>query len=91
MNKTFRSKRLAALWAGKQSKIDARMNKRIILRLDALDAAQAAEEMNLPGFDFHTLRGYNPTRYTVHINGPWCLTFEFNDSDAYAIDFEQYH
>ena len=37
------------------------------------------------------LRGFNPTRYTVHVNGPWCITFEFRDGDAYAIDFEQYH
>jgi proteic killer suppression protein len=27
----------------------------------------------------------------VHVNGPWCLTFEFADGDAYRVDFEQYH
>ena len=91
MLKTFKNKQLAALWAGKRSKIDARFVKRIFLRLDRLDAAQTIEEMNLPGFDFHSLHGFNPTRYTVHINGPWCITFEFDDGDAYAIDFEQYH
>lgn len=47
--------------------------------------------MNLPGFDFHALRGFEPTRYTVHVNGPWCVTFEFRDGDAFAVDFEQYH
>lgn len=29
--------------------------------------------MDLPGFDFHALKGFNPTRYTVHVNGPWCI------------------
>lgn len=91
MIKTFKNKQLAALWAGKRSKIDAKLHKRIILRLDRLDAATRVEEMNLPGFDFHALSGYNPTRHTVHINGPWCVTFEFVDGDAYLIDFEQYH
>jgi proteic killer suppression protein len=47
--------------------------------------------MNLPGFDFHPLQGFNPPRYTVHVNGPWCITFEFHEGDAHVIDFEQYH
>lgn len=47
--------------------------------------------MNLPGFDFHRLSGFNPVRYTVHVNGPWCITFEFSGGDAHAVDFEQYH
>jgi proteic killer suppression protein len=29
-------------------------------------------------------------RYSVHVNGPWCLTFEFEDGDACRVDFEQY-
>lgn len=49
------------------------------------------EYLNLPGFNFHALRGYKPKRYTVHVNGPWCITFEFLDGNAYAVDFENYH
>ena len=36
-------------------------------------------------------KGHNPTRTTVHVNGPWCITFDFRDGDAYVLDFEQYH
>lgn len=90
MLRTFRNKALSDLWATGKSKIDARFHKRILLRLDRLDAAAKAEEMNLPGFDFHPLKG-KPQRYSVHVNGPWCLTFEFEDGDALRIDFEQYH
>lgn len=80
------------LWAtSKSAKIDSRMHGRILARLDALDAAVLADDMKVPGFDFHALRGFQPTRYTVHVNGPWCITFEFADGDAYAVDFEQYH
>lgn len=32
-----------------------------------------------------------PTRYSVHVNEPWCITFEFEDGDACRVDFEQYH
>jgi len=51
----------------------------------------APEGMNLPSFDFLGLKGHIPARYTVHVNAPWCITFEFRDGDAYVLDFEQYH
>ncbi len=90
MIRTFRNKSLADLFeTGGSARIDAKMHKRIIARLDRLDAAQRPEEMNLPGFDFHALSGFNPTRYTVHVNGPWCITFEFDGQDAARVDFEQ--
>jgi proteic killer suppression protein len=67
MIKSFKHKGLSDLFeSGKTSKIDARMHK----RLDRLDAATRPEDMNLPGFDYHALIGFNPTRYTVHVNGP---------------------
>ena len=91
MIKTFANKQLKALWETGKSKIHARMNSTILPRPDALHAATAPEDMNLPGFDFHGLQGHNPTRYTVHVNGPWCITFEFHDGDAYVVDYEQYH
>lgn len=92
MIKTFRSKPLADLWAkGSTGKIDAKMQKRIKVRLDRLDAATTPAEMDFPGFDFHALRGHKPTRYSVHVNGPWCITFEFEGGNAYQVHFEQYH
>ena len=92
MIRTFRNKALADLWSsGKSAKIDQKMHSRILRRMDRLNVVVAAAEMNLPGFNFHALRGFDPTRYTVHVNGPWCITFEFKDGDAYLVDFVQYH
>jgi proteic killer suppression protein len=92
MIKSFRSKGLADLWEkDKTSKIDAKLHQRILERLDALDAATVPGDMNVPGFDYHPLKGYKPPRYTVHVNGPWCITFEFEDGDALQVGFEQYH
>jgi proteic killer suppression protein len=25
------------------------------------------------------------------VNGPWCITFEFQDGDALRVNLEQYH
>lgn len=92
MIRSFRSKALADLWSkGRTAKIDRKLHKRIFIRLDRLNAANTPEQMNLPGFDFHALKGFVPTRYTIHVNGPWCITFEFADGDALRVDFEQYH
>lgn len=75
---------------GKSHKIDQKLIARCLRRLDALDQAEKPEDMNIPGFNFHELQG-NPKRYTVHVNGPWCITFEWLNRDAWAVDFEQYH
>jgi toxin HigB-1 len=89
---SFKNKALAELWSkGRTAKIDKRLHERILLRLDRLDACSVASEMNVPGFDFHALSGFTPVRYTVHVNGPWCLTFEFLEADAVRVDLEQYH
>jgi toxin HigB-1 len=89
--KTFRSKEFANLFAIGKSKIDVRLHKRILLRLDTLDQALSLEGLVIEGYDFHALRGFKPTRYTIHINGPWCITFEFLEGHVYQVDLEQYH
>jgi proteic killer suppression protein len=90
--RSFKSKGLAELWEnGRTRKIDAKMHERILRRLDRLDVIVPPEEMNVPGFDFHPLRGFKPIRYSVHVNGPWCITFEFEEGEVRRIDFEQYH
>ncbi len=64
--------------------------ERLRRRLRALSAATSPSELNVPGFDFHPLRG-KPKRYSIHVNGPFCLTFEWIEADAWRVDLEQYH
>lgn len=92
MIKTFSNKHLHELFVdGKTAKLDPKLHKKIMNRLDRLDTATELSELNVPGFNFHALNGFNPTRYTIHVNGPWTITFVFQNGDAYAVDFEQYH
>ena len=92
MIRTFRNKHLAELFATFASaRLDAKLHKRILRRLVFLNQATRPEDMNIPGFNFHPLKGFDPIRYTVHVNGPWCVTFAFKDGDAFDVDFEQYH
>ena len=89
---TFMNKGLAELFERRKTgKLDVRLQPKMLRILDALDRASRAGDMRVPGFDFHPLRGFNPTRYSVHVNGPWCITFEFDGENAQRVDFEQYH
>ena len=91
MIRSFRHRALGAFWnAGDRSWLRADLSVRLELRLSRLHQASRPEDMNLPGFNFHRLRG-RPVRYTVHVNGPWCLTFAWDGEDAVRVDLEQYH
>jgi len=92
MIQSFRHKGLADLYyTGKSAKVRADLRARALRRLDVLNAAREVEGLRVPGFDFHPLKGFKPTRYSLHVNGPWCITFEWADGEALRVDLEQYH
>jgi len=91
MIKSFRHKGLAELFEkGHSGKIRQDLQRRILRRLEALDQAELLTELNIPGFNFHGLHG-RPKRYSIHVNGPWCITFEWKPGNALRVDLEQYH
>lgn len=91
MIKSFRHKGLAELFErGRSRKVRQDLHSRCLRRLDVLDQAESLNDLNIPGFDFHGLQG-RPKRYSIHVNGPWCITFQWEDGDALKIDLEQYH
>ncbi len=92
MIRTWQHKGLRELFkTGRSRRVRTDLQKRALLVLDALDAAGKPSDLNLPGFDFHRLRGSRPPRYSIHVNGPWCITFEFHDNEANRVNLEQYH
>jgi proteic killer suppression protein len=91
MIRLFRNRALAAFrHMGDAAKIRPDHVERLRRRLDALNVARQPEEMNLPGFNFHKLRG-KPVRYSVAISGQWRVTFGWDGEDAVLVDYEQYH
>lgn len=88
---SWRHKGLRELFlAGASSKIRPDQQRKCLRLLDALDRSERPEDMNLPGWHFHGLRG-KPKRYAVAVNGPWRVTFGFAGQDAIDVDLEQYH
>ncbi|WP_207787720.1 type II toxin-antitoxin system RelE/ParE family toxin [Candidatus Thiosymbion oneisti] len=67
---SFRHKGLAELFeCGRSRRVRQELHARCLRRLETLDQAESLLELNLPGFDFHSLRG-KPQRYSLHVNGP---------------------
>jgi len=91
MIESFRHRGLKELFETQSSaKVPPHFQKRIRIRLDAMDAATDLKHLKQPGFDFHPLKG-KPQRYSIHVNGPWCITFEWENGSAKRVDLEQYH
>ena len=91
MIESFRHKGLQALFEkGTSAKVQKPLAESALRRLDAIDTAKTPDALNVPGFDFHGLRG-KPKRFSVHVNGPWCITFEWQGENAIKVDLENYH
>lgn len=65
--------------------------RRLRLQLAALDTARVLDDMDIPGFRLHPLKGSWRGRWAISVNGNWRLTFEFHDGDVTLLDYEDYH
>ena len=91
MIKSFKHKGLNELFeAGRTRRVRQDLQSRCLRCLEALDQAEVLNDLNVPGFNFHGLHGV-PKRYSIHVNGPWCITFEWKKGEALRINIEQYH
>ena len=61
------------------------------MQLVALDTAQTIEDMDIPGFKLHALKGKLKGRWSIWDSGNWRITFEFRDGNAFILDYEDYH
>lgn len=92
MIKSFRHKGLRRLFeTGSTSGVQPMHAKRLRMQLAALDTAHIIEDMDIPGFRLHSLKGTLHGRWSITVNGNWRLTFEFKDGNAYVLDYEDYH
>ncbi len=74
-----------------RSGINNKQAARILRLLDRLDASAKPEDMNLPGYRFHGLKGDRKGTYAVSVSGNRRITFRFEDGDAFDVNLEDYH
>ena len=92
MIKSFRDKGLKRLYeTGKTSGVQTSHTNRLRMQLVALDTSRTIEDMDIPGFKLHPLKGKLKGRWSISVNGNWRITFEFQDGNAFVLDYEDYH
>lgn len=92
MIRSFRHKGLKRFFeAGSLAGIQPPHAKRLRMQLAALNTACVVEDMDIPGFRLHPLKGEGKGRWSIWVNGNWRITFEFNEGHAYVLDYEDYH
>lgn len=92
MIKSFRHKGLQRFYeTGTKSGIQPQHAARLRLQLAALDTAQTAADMDIPGYRLHALKGRLKGRWSIWVSGNWRLTFELKDGNVHVLDYEDYH
>lgn len=92
MIRSFRHKGLERYFTKSERRgIDTKHAERIRRILDLLDAAVRPEDLNLPGYRFHGLKGDRKGVYSVWVSGNWRITFQFETGDAVYVNLEDYH
>ena len=76
---------------GVKKGIQAHHSKKLELILDTLNAAEKINDMDFPGSVLHLLEPKKEKVWAVKVSGNYRVTFQFEDGDAYVVDYRDYH
>jgi proteic killer suppression protein len=65
--------------------------QKLRMQLTALDTATSIEDMDVPGFGLHPLKGDRKDLWAIDVSKNWRIVFKFQDGNAYVVDYEDYH
>jgi len=92
MIKSFKHKGLEKFYLnGSTRGIQAPHAHKLRMQLAALDSAQTIDDMDIPGYRLHPLKGNRKGIWSITVNGNWRITFEFTEGNAYIVNYEDYH
>jgi proteic killer suppression protein len=90
--RTFRHKGLRRLFeAGDASGINAQFVAKLTRQLTVLHSSTSPEDMDLPGYKLHPLKGERKGQWSVSVSANWRLVFAFEAGDAINVDLVDYH
>jgi toxin HigB-1 len=76
---------------GSKAGIQPKHARRLEEQLAVLSVARKPDQMNVPGWNLHPLKGPLAGHWSVEVNGNWRLIFAFEDEDAIFVDYRDYH
>jgi toxin HigB-1 len=88
----FRHRGLRRLYADDDRRgLKAEHVDKIARVLAVLNRAARPEDMNLPGFRLHPLKGEFVGFWSVTVSANWRIIFRFEDGNATDVDMVDYH
>ncbi|HEX3537759.1 MAG TPA: type II toxin-antitoxin system RelE/ParE family toxin [Stellaceae bacterium] len=92
MIRSFRHRGLKGLYDGRTARRGAPEHvQKLRDILAVLDRSRMPEDMNLPGFRLHQLRGELRGYWAVSVSGNWRVTFRFEEGEVVDVDYLDYH
>lgn len=92
MIKSWKHKGLKHFYeTGSTKGIQSKHATRLKIILQRLDAAIEPSDLNLPGMQFHPLKGELNGHYAVSVNGNWRVIYKFESGHAILVDYLDYH
>ena len=92
MIKSFKHKGLRLFYeTGSTKGIQSKHAEKLRFHLVALDTAFEIDDLDIPGYQLHSLKGNRKGTWAISVSGNWRLTFEFADGNVYILNYEDYH
>jgi proteic killer suppression protein len=92
MIKSWKHKGLKRFYtSGDKSGIRPDHAKRLTMILQLLDVANRPEVFDLPGLNFHPLKGKLKNFYALTVRANWRVIFQFDGKDVILVDYLDYH
>jgi len=93
MIKSFKHKGLRQFFRGKSAKVvPSELRTRIEQILDRLEAVTKPEDIRTtPGRRWHPYKGKRQGTFGVDVNGPWRITYRWENGHAVDVNLEQEH
>ena len=89
---SFRHRGLKALYDGRTARRVAPEHvQKLRDILAVLDRSRRPQDVDIPGFRLHPLRGRLKGHYAVAVSGNWRVTFRFEEGDVVDVDYLDYH
>lgn len=94
MIKSFKHKGLQKFFqTGSLQGIQTMHAQRLRLILSRLNNITQIDDINLPSFRLHRLKGNMNNLWSITVQANWRITFEFdeNTKNVYIVDYQDYH
>lgn len=89
---SFKHKGLERLYrSGAKRGVQAAHVSKLVRILSALDVAHAPEDLAIPAFRTHPLKGALAGHWSIWVTGNWRVTFRFIETDVELVDYQDYH